>query len=154
MCEARTYAFIELRRQTDATGERANIESGSSNDDGSFPALMDLAYCTQRIAGKASRGVAFMRIQKSDEMMRNRAELLRRGSCGTNRHIAIDLARICAYDLGTETSRKRYCEIRFSGRRWSGKNQNTETGVHVSVRGSQRTGKLTERAIKHRLCAR
>jgi hypothetical protein len=69
---------------------------------------------TRCIGGKARRGIAFVRVEKTDEVMRRCVELLRRGRSRTNGHATVDLPRIGTDDLRIELLGKRNRQIGFA----------------------------------------
>jgi len=118
--QPRTQIFVVLRRQIDRARKRADVEAGSSRDDGAFAARVNVFDGIYRVGCEARRRVALIRIQEADEVMRHGRELLRRGRRSSNRHVAINLARVGADDFGAEPLRECDREFGLSRRGRSG----------------------------------
>src|SRR5580692_734388 len=112
-----SQSFVVLRREVDPSKQRANIKTGTADDDRSLSALYDIANRRNCVACITSRRIALRRIEKRDEMVRHARQLLCRGRGGADGHPAIDLSRICSDDLRTVRRRELECDIRLSTRR-------------------------------------
>ena len=95
--------FVVLRRKCDVAGKCAEIEPGTTRDDRALPAAVNRRRSRRE---RRSRSAPPNSVRADRESQRGDAELPRallagrRG--GTDRHIAVDLPRIGADDLGIE----------------------------------------------------
>ena len=112
--EPSAQRIVVASRQVDAARERADVEARSSHDDGAFATTVNFADRVDRVAREARGGVALTGVEKADEVVRHRRELLGVRRRRADRHAPVYLPRIRCDDLGVELSRQPDAELRFS----------------------------------------
>src|SRR5947209_9676761 len=113
-CQTPAQFFVVCGCQFDRAGKCTNVKSGTAGDDRTAASRMNLFdFCNGVLSESRSR-VAFIRVQKTDQVMRYLPELCIAGSRGAHRHSRIDLTRISADDFGLEAAREVDCEVGFA----------------------------------------
>ena len=98
--------LVVLRRESDAAGERTNVEAGAADDDRALAAAVNIARSHRSRRSHSVPRSSVRGIEKADEMMRDRRRAARRWRRRADRHPAIDLPRVGTDDLGIELARQ------------------------------------------------
>ncbi len=108
---------VGLRQRIEAGGEGAVVEHRAANQQRRFPPLENLADSADRVGAPAPGGVALIRIDDVDQVMRYALALYRARLGGADVHAPVNLRRIERDDLQGYLFRKRESERRLAARR-------------------------------------
>ncbi len=110
---------------------------------------MNLGDRDQRVGDEAGGGVAFVRIEELDQMVRDprAGERIRRSR--SDGHAAIDLTRVRADDFGVEPFRQGERQHALARRRWTGEHE--YAGHHIRLKSRAMRSGLS-RTIVGRPC--
>ena len=100
--EAFALAVLFGRRGEEAVDERAQVEAGSSGDDGQVAAFSDAGEGFAGLAAVVAGGAGLVGPGDVDHVVLDEGSLVARGLGGADLHLAIDGDRVATDDLAVE----------------------------------------------------